>query len=498
MIPIRVRYAPSPTGLQHIGGLRTALFNYLFARSKEGTFILRLEDTDRTRSNPAFVKNLYDIFSWLDINWNEGPDIGGPASPYIQSERTQFYRTYVKKLLDSGSAYYCFCSSSRLETLRASRQSAHSSETGYDRHCRSIPNEEGKARAAHGEPHVIRLKIPLGERTTFKDHLLGPIEWNNDDVNPDPVLLKSDGFPTYHLANVVDDHCMGITHVLRAQEWLSSTPLHIMLYKAFSWTPPEFCHLPMVLGQDGKKLSKRHGSTGVDEFRRAGYLPQALINYVAMLGASYQEGQDLYSLDELALHFNLDKLNKSPAVFDYKKLEWYNAQYIRMKDDDDLALCALPFAQEQDLFGAKGAAPNLQQSALFRNAMPLIKERVCFLSEIPDKIRYLFSGPLIPESKEFFPKKADLKKTIELLTLAQSLISKPSSFDEEADLELIMKEAAQEAGVKIGDLMMPLRVAITGSRVSPPLFASMRLIGQEKCGDYIKTALSALNSTARP
>lgn len=492
---VRVRYAPSPTGLQHIGGLRTALFNYLFARSQGGTFILRLEDTDRSRFDQSFVKNLYDTFSWLGIQWDEGPDTGGPSAPYIQSERTELYRKYAQQLLASGSAYHCFCSTERLEMIRAGREAAHSSESGYDRHCRDIPPSEAAARA-HDEPHVIRLKIPLGERTEFTDHLLGSIAWDNDDVNPDPVLIKSDGFPTYHLANVVDDHCMGITHVLRAQEWLSSTPLHCMIYRAFGWAAPLFCHLPMVLGQDGKKLSKRHGSTSLDEFRRAGYLPQALINYVALLGASYKEGVEFYSLDELAQHFNQNKLNKAPAVFDYKKLEWYNAQYIRMQSDEALAVLALPFAREQGLFGEPDAPPDPAQTALFGAAMPLIKERVSFLSEIPAKIQYLFSEPAVPAPQEFFPKKATLQKTIELLSLAQSIIPTLAGFDDDAAAEQYVKDTAERSCVKIGDLMMPLRVAITGSRISPPLFASIRLLGQAKCCASVDRALCSLRATA--
>ncbi len=230
---IRDRYAPSPTGNQHIGGVRTALFNYLFAKSKGGKFILRLEDTDRSRFDEAFVQNLYDTFKWLNIHWDEGPDIGGPSSPYIQSERFELYKKAADELISKGRAYRCFCSSERLDTIRAEREASGSSETGYDRHCRNISTEESERRAEAGEPYVIRLNIPLEESTKFHDHILGDIEWKNADVNPDPVLLKSDGFPTYHLANVVDDHLMNISHVLRAQEWIPSTPLHVIMYRAF-------------------------------------------------------------------------------------------------------------------------------------------------------------------------------------------------------------------------------------------------------------------------
>jgi len=493
---IRDRYAPSPTGLQHIGGIRTALFNYLFARSGGGKFILRLEDTDRTRFDECYVQNLYDTFDWLNIKWDEGPDNGGPFSPYVQSERTALYKKYAQELLDNGRAYYCFCSSERLEEVRKQREAAHSSETGYDRLCRSIDPQEAAKRAALGEACTIRLKIPLGETTRFHDHLLGDIEWKNDDINPDPVLLKSDGFPTYHLANIVDDHLMEVTHVLRAQEWLSSTPLHVILYKSFGWTPPEFCHLPMVMGQDGKKLSKRHGATSIDEFRKQGYLPEALINYVALLGASYEEGSrpegraDIYTLDELSSRFSLEKLNKAPAVFDYKKLEWYNGQYIRMKSDEELASLCLPFAKEAGLFG--GGEPTQKQREVFTAAMPLVKERLVFLNEVPEKIAYLFNEPETPEAEEFIPKKYDLVKTIELLRIGRELVRPLAEMPDDEQAESFIKAEAERREVKLGDLMMPLRVAITGSRVSPPLFGSLCILGAERCEGRVQRALDKL------
>ncbi|WP_010261594.1 glutamate--tRNA ligase [Treponema primitia] len=494
---IRDRYAPSPTGLQHIGGIRTALFNYLFARSQEGRFILRLEDTDRTRYDEVFVKNLYDTFSWLGIHWDEGPDIGGSAGPYIQSERFELYKKYALELVEKGRAYYCFCSAERLDKIRAEREAAHAKEAGYDRHCRDIPPAEAAARAQAGEAYTIRLKIPLGENpgesaiTKFRDQLLGDIEWKNDDVSPDPVLLKSDGFPTYHLANIVDDHLMEITHVLRAQEWLSSTPMHVILYKAFGWEHPVFCHLPMVMGQDGKKLSKRHGATSIDEFRRQGYLPEALLNYVALLGASYEEGREIYTLEELAERFSLDKLNKAPAIFDYKKLEWYNGQYIRMKSDAELAALALPYSIAAGLFGEAGTEPNAEQRGVFITAMPLIKERLVFLHEAAEKLRYLFSEPAIPAAEEFIPKKADLAQAIKLLKLGRELV-KPMAESNDEDAEALIKAAAEKAELKLGDLLMPLRVAITGSRVSPPLFGSLRILGAERALERVDRALAAL------
>jgi glutamyl-tRNA synthetase len=490
---IRDRYAPSPTGLQHVGGIRTALFNYLFARSRGGKFILRLEDTDRTRFDPVFVENLYDTFGWLGLKWDEGPDVGGPAAPYVQSERFPLYKKYAEELLEKGKAYRCFCSAERIEEVRKAREAAHSPETGYDRRCRGVSDEEAAKRAAAGEPHVIRLKIPLGETTRFTDRLLGDIVWKNEDVNPDPVLLKSDGFPTYHLANVVDDRLMGISHVLRAQEWLSSTPLHVILYRAFGWDPPEFCHLPMVMGQDGKKLSKRHGATSIDEFRRQGYLSEALINYVALLGASYEEGKDIYTVGELAERFSLEKLNKAPAVFDYKKLEWYNAEYIRMRGDEELAALALPYAVEDGLFGKPGDAPAAADRAVFTAAMPLIRERVSLLSEIPGKLGYLFKEPAVPPAAEFMPKKPDPGETIRLLRIGRDLTAPLAGLDD-TEAEVLVKERAEKEGLKLGNLLMPLRVAVTGARVSPPLFGSIRLLGAERSLARVDRALGVLES----
>ena len=494
----RDRYAPSPTGLQHVGGIRTALFNYLFARCTGGDFILRQEDTDRARFDESFVKNLYDTFDWLGFRWDEGPDCGGAAGPYIQSQRTDLYKKYAGQLLENGRAYRCFCTAQRIEKVRKEREEAKSPETGYDRFCREITDGESQRRASQGEPFTVRLKIPLGETTRFRDYLLGDIEWKNDDVNPDPVLLKSDGFPTYHLANVVDDHLMGITHVLRAQEWLASTPIHVIMYGAFGWEPPEFCHLPMVMGQDGKKLSKRHGATSIDEFRRQGYLPEALINYIALLGASYEDGRDIYSLKELESLFSLDKLNKAHAIFDYKKLEWFNGQYIRMKNDEQLAALCLPSAISAGLFGSAGSEPNQEQKKLFTAAMPLIRERLAFPHEAAGKIAYLFCEPKLDPSMtdEFIPKKSDPAGALRLLQLAGGFVVQLAQAQDDAAAEEFIKQQAEKNGVKLGDLMMPLRVAITGSRVSPPLFGSLRLLGAETSLARVRRALCLLEAKA--
>jgi glutamyl-tRNA synthetase len=486
---VRVRYAPSPTGLQHIGSVRTALVNYLFARANGGAFILRLEDTDRTRSSDEYVKNLYDTFKWLGFYWDEGPDVGGPYAPYVQSERFPLYQARAKELIDAGMAYYCFCGEDRLAQVRAEQEDSDTSAMGYDRHCRGIPPAEAAARLAAGEKAVVRLKIPLEGTTKFRDDLLGDIEWKNEDVSPDPVLLKSDGFPTYHLANVVDDHLMRITHVLRAQEWIPSAPLHMIMYAAFGWEPPELVHLPMVLGSDGHKLSKRHGATAVDEFRKAGYLPEALINYVSHLGCSFEDGRDLFPLADLERLFKVERLNKAPATFDYQKLEWYNGQYIRLKGDADLRDLVLPYLVQA---GLVAAAPSPEVSALVLGAMPLVKERLRFLADAPIMMRYLFEEPPQPACEEFIPKKLDKARAAELLSAAGALLHS-CDLSDLAATEAAYRAEAERLGAKFGDLMMPLRVAVTGSRISPPLFESIRLMGLPKAQARIERGLEALS-----
>ena len=502
---IRDRYAPSPTGPQHIGGVRTALFNYLFACSTGGKFILRLEDTDQSRSEERYVQNLYDTFEWLGFRWDEGPDKGGSFGSYIQSERTEIYQKYAGELLEKDCAYRCFCTSERLDNVRKEREKAGLS--GYDRFCRSISKEESQNRSEKKEAFTIRLKIPLAEMgeesqsTSFYDHIIGQVEWKNEDINPDPVLLKSDGFPTYHLANVVDDHLMEITHILRAQEWLPSVPLHVIMYRAFGWEHPKFCHLPMVMGLDGKKLSKRHGSTSIDEFRKQGILPDALINYVAMVGASYEEGKDIYTLDELAAHFSIDKLNKAPGIFDYKKLEWFNGQYIRMKTNEELANLSLSFAMEAGLFGRSGIAPgqepDSEQKEIYIKAMSLIKERLIYLTEIPDKLSYIFRRPPLPPKEEYINPKSDPSKDgyispSGVLERAKSLMEDMANSPSDEEAENILKSYLEKEGIKLGDFMMPLRIAITGSRVSPHLFGSIRLLGKEESMVRLEEAIALL------
>lgn len=518
---VRVRYAPSPTGMQHIGGVRTALFNYLYARSLGGKFILRLEDTDRTRYDQKYVQNLYDTMAWLGIDWDEGGAKGGEYGPYVQSERFDLYKKYAQFLVDKGEAYYCFCDAERLERIKKI-QTENKMAPGYDRNCRSLIAEEIKANLDAKKPYVIRLKVPLEGETHFKDHLLGDITWKNEDISPDPVLLKSDGFPTYHLANIVDDHFMKITHVMRAQEWIPSTPLHVQMYRAFGWEPPEFCHLPMVNGSDGKKLSKRHGATSLNEFRARGYLPGAIINYVAMLGCSYEEGKEFYTLDELASKFSLEHLNKSPAVFDYKKLEYYNGNYIRSLTDEELYKWTLPFItgtgdaaleiNPENPQPAPHVGPNYSGIALNKDGepycvddsmnmtsadvktalmklMPLIKERLKYLTDAAEMVHFLFYEPPVPPIEQIIPKKLDKDKTKEVLEVAKDFVRSLPTLDHEAAEELA-KQKAETLAIKLGDFMMPIRMAVTGSRVSPPLIGSILILGVERSIKRIDKTLS--------
>jgi glutamyl-tRNA synthetase len=485
-VSVRVRYAPSPTGFQHIGGVRTALYDYLYARKQGGTFILRIEDTDRKRFVPEAMQDIYDTFAWLGFRWDEGPDVGGPHGPYFQSERVVLYRTYAEELLARGQAYRCYCTPERLEKLREAQQAgaegSEQSVQGYDRHCRNLSDDERTAGQKSGTPSVIRLKIPLEGSTTFRDELLGDITVENTSISPDPVLIKSDGFPTYHLALVVDDHLMEITHTMRGQEWLPSAPIHKILYDAFGWQMPAVCHLPMVMGKDGHKLSKRLGSTSVREFRAQGYLPEALLNCIAMVGWSYDDKRELFTLDELVQHFDIEKLSKSPGVFDYQKLEWFNGVYLRAKSPAELARLIAPYMRQAGL-------PDDDFGTL-EGAAGLVRERVKRLAEVPDMVRYLFEGPAVYAADDLVPKKMDRTRTLEMLENLRTLI--PPACAGDPATEEKAKALAERLGVKLGDLLMPLRVAVTGSKVSPPLFESIRLIGPDRARAAVEAAIARL------
>lgn len=492
---VRVRYAPSPTGLQHIGGVRTALFNYFFARAQGGKFILRIEDTDQERYSDEALDDLYETLAWLGITWDEGPIVGGPNGPYVQSERFALYKEYAEKLVADGKAYYCYCTPERLDAVRAEQQAAKSEQQGYDRHCRNLRAEERAEYERQGIVPVIRLKVPTEGKTTFHDILMGDITRKNRDVSPDPVLLKSDGFPTYHLANVIDDHLMGITHIMRAQEWIPSGPLHIILYEAFGWEPPAYCHLPMVMGKDGQKLSKRHGSTAVRDFREQGYLSEALLNYVSLVGWSYDGEREFFTREELEELFTLEKINKAPGVFDYKKLDWFNGQYIRQKSDEELLALLLPYLLKAG-FVTEPIDGETREKLLLLTASA--KERLKVLSDIVPLSRFLFEEPVWDDISLFAAKGVGLDVATEALERADEVLKAGLVAGTEITvIEDQLSALAGEMGVKVGAVFMPIRVALTASTVSLPLFDSIRLLGEERSLGRIERALAILKSEVR-
>ena len=475
---VRVRYAPSPTGLQHIGGVRTALFNYFFAKSMGGKFILRVEDTDRERYSDESLQDLYDTLDWLGIKWDEGPVVGGPYGPYIQSERFELYKEYAEKLVKDGKAYYCYCTPERLEKVRQEQIASKSDYQGYDRHCANLTDEERADLEAQGIKPVIRLRVPTEGKTTFHDVLMGDITRKNKDVSPDPILLKSDGFPTYHLANVIDDHLMGITHIMRAQEWIPSGPLHILLYEAFGWEPPIYCHLPMVMGKDGQKLSKRHGSTSVRDFRAKGYLPEAIINYVTMVGWSLDDHTEFFSKEDLEKCFKIENIHKAPGVFDYKKLDWFNGQYIRECSDEKLASLCTPYLQDAG-FISKDETD--EEKKLVLSLIPSVKERMKILSDVVPLTSFLFKDEAVTDKQVYIAKGSNEENTQKVLEEGSKILLaglKEGKAEGEIEEELVNLSKALE--IKVNGVFQPIRVAITNSTVSLPLFDSIRLLGLDE------------------
>ncbi|QMU99155.1 glutamate--tRNA ligase [Borrelia sp. A-FGy1] len=480
---VRVRYAPSPTGFQHIGGIRTALFNYFFAKSCGGKFLLRIEDTDQTRYFKEAEDDLYRSLEWLGIDFDEGPTCGGPYEPYVQSKRIDIYNEYAKKLVESGNAYYCYCTPKRLERIRKI-QTVNKMATGYDRHCRNLNDNEVRNALCEGISPVIRFKVPLEGETSFDDILLDKVTWLNKNINPDPIILKSDGLPTYHLANVIDDYLMKISHVLRAQEWISSGPLHILLYNAFGWTPPIYCHLPMVMGNDGQKLSKRHGATALRQFIDDGYLPDAIINYIALLGWSYNDKKEFFTKDELQKLFYLNKINKSPAIFDYHKLDFFNSYYIRKKENEELAKLLIPFLQRACYIKEDIKYEDKEKLVLL---IPLIKTRIRKLSEAINMLKFFYEDIKTWNLDEFLFKNKTIGDIYLILDKIKPILE---GFEERSLLEneKVFNDFANENNLKIGEVLLPIRVAVLGSKVSPPLFDSLKLLGKDKVFDRINLA----------
>lgn len=475
---IRVRFAPSPTGYPHLGNIRTALFNWLFARHNHGIFILRIEDTDTARKVEGAVEMILDSLNWLGLDYNEGP--------YYQSDRRQFYRQISDELIERDSAYHCFCSPERLDKVRQ-EQTRLKQPPGYDRYCRNLTVERKKELEACGIKPVVRFKSPREGQTSFNDLIKGEIKFENCTLD-DFVLLKSDGYPTYHLANIVDDHMMEISHVLRADEWVSSTPRHILLYQALGWHPPQFAHLPMILGPDRSKLSKRHGATSINEYKDQGYLPEAMINFLALLGWSLDDKTDLISPQQIVEHFSLERVSKTAAIFNKDKLDWMNGVYIRNLSPDDLAVHALHFLEKH--LPEQISRP--LDSAYVRHIIPLIQDRAKTLAEIPQLTAFFFCEELAYPDSMLLNK---IEKTQAFLALQSTLEKTEKLHDWTAGtLELILRPLAEELQLKTGVFFGLLRVAVTGKTATPPLFETMEVLGKQRCLKRLNAALDKLKN----
>lgn len=452
---VRTRYAPSPTGFMHVGNLRTALYEYLIAKSQGGRFVLRIEDTDRERLVEGAVDVIYNTMKTAGLRHDEGPDIGGDFGPYVQSERKDMYLPYAEKLIKEGKAYRCFCTKERLEQL-----SQESVGGGYDGHCRDLPDDEIERLLSEGTPYVIRQKMPKDGSTTFVDAVFGEITVENSELT-DQILIKSDGYPTYNFANVIDDHTMGITHVVRGCEYLSSTPKYNLLYEAFGWEIPTYVHLPLIMGknEDGSvsKLSKRHGATGFEDLVNDGYLPQAIINYIALLGWCPKSNQEIFTLAELCESFHIDEISKSPSVFDYDKLSWLNSEYLRAMDEEEFSAVAKPY---YDI--AFGDMP-YDTKKLFN----ILHERTVKLTDIPPMIGFFRE---LPEyDKELFvnkKSKTTLENVPEILSSVYEELKALASWEPDSIKECLVS-LAERSSLKNGTVMWPARIAAAGKTVTP-------------------------------
>lgn len=481
MSGIRVRFAPSPTGYLHVGGLRTALYNYLFARKTGGTFILRIEDTDRARFVEGAVENLIATLRWAGLDFDEGPGREGPHAPYVQSGRLHIYREYAQRLLSEGKAYYAFDSADELEEMRRTLEK-QGLNPKYDRRALRLTAADVRRRLDAGEPAVIRMKIPDAAPVAFDDIIRGRVEFSGDQLD-DQVLLKSDGYPTYHLANVVDDHLMGVTHVIRGEEWLSSTPKHVLLYRFFGWDLPQFAHLPLLLNPDRTKLSKRQGDVAVEDYRAKGFLREALINFVAFLGWNPGDERELFSLEELVQEFSLERVGKSGAVFNLDKLTWMNFEHLRRMPDDRL-LAAL-----REVLAGAGIQASRFSDPYLRSVIAAMRERATFVRDFLEKCPYFFSPPesYDPEvlRKRWKPETPD---RLRALAGAYAASDAPSKEDYEAAL----RRTAETLGIAAGELIHPLRLAVSGMGIGPGLYDILAILGKEETLQRIATAIRKL------
>lgn len=489
MKQVRVRFAPSPTGYLHIGGLRTALYNYLFARHNNGKFILRIEDTDRTRFVEGAIESLIESLHWAGIEYDEGVFIEdgkivqkGEYGSYIQSERLDIYKKYVDELIEKGYAYYCFCSKERLDKVRE-EQKIKGLIPKYDGFCRSLSLEEARERIANGEEYVVRLKLPHNKDIKFHDLVRGDIIINTDDID-DQVLLKSDGYPTYHMAVVVDDHLMDITHIVRGEEWLASTPKHVYLYQVFGWEEPTYVHLPTVLNKERKKLSKRHGDVAVEDFREKGYLPEGLVNYLALVGWSPKDNKEIFSMEELIEEFSFERVSKTGGIFDKDKLDWVNGHHIREYDIDKLTDLSIPYLKDAGYIDDKFVK---EKYSWIKAMVQTVMESISYLSEIPEKVEILFDNKVELEDEDALNTLRG-EQVPDILNAFKEELNEIEEIDEEF-AKGIMKRIQKSTGVKGKNLYMPTRIALTGNNHGPELVNIIYLLGKQnilKRIDYVQ------------
>jgi glutamyl-tRNA synthetase len=478
MAAVRTRIAPSPTGDPHVGTAYVALFNHALARKHGGQFVLRIEDTDRERSSPASEAMIFEALHWLGLRWDEGPDVGGPCGPYRQSERSTIYREHAEELLKRGAAYACFCTRERLDALRE-EQKAKKLNFGYDGRCRALSPDEAARRRAAGEPSVVRLAMPRQGEVLVPDLLRGEVCFDAAQVD-DQVLLKSDGFPTYHLANVVDDHLMGITHVIRAEEWLSSLPKHVQLYRGFGWDMPVFCHLPLLRNADRSKISKRKNPVSLNFYRRAGYLPEAMVNYLALMGWAMPDEREEFTLAEFVSAFTLERISLGGPVFDVEKLRWLNGKYLRR-------------LTPPELLGRLREGP-LSDDYLLR-VLPLVQERIDTLEGFADYAQFFFVGEIAYDAEaraSLVPRGRSPAETAKVLrALLEEEVDGILDWRHET-VEKALRGFAEKKGWSANELFMAVRVATTGRTATPPLFETLAVLGKETCRRRLRGAAEVL------
>lgn len=484
--PVRVRFAPSPTGHTHLGSGRTALFDYLLARQTGGQFILRIEDTDRKRYVEGAEQELMDSLRWLGLDWDEGPDVGGPYGPYRQSERKEIYQEHAQRLIDSGHAYYCFCTPEKLDQERQEAQKRKEMAL-YSGTCRNLDPQEAARRVAAGERHVIRFKMPKEGVTTVTDLLRGPITVENRNLD-DSVLVKSDGFALYHLAAMVDDHLMKITHVIRGSEWLPSLPLHALIIRAFGWQEPAWVHLSVFLKPSGKgKMSKRETadlmkdghSIFIKDLESLGYIPEGVLNWISLMGWSYDDHTEFFTLEDLVEKFSLTKLNPSPAAINFTKLDHFNGLQIRALDADLLAERLKPVFE---------GAGYVVDDSILHQIIPLIRERLTVLTDAPEMAGFYFRETVTPDPADLVPKGLTAVQALASARLSLQVLEKLPDFKHET-AEVPMRALAEKLGLNAGQVFGILRAAVTGQKVSPPLFESMEVIGVEKVLQRVRQAV---------